>query len=92
MIIRPLVFCISKEMIDAGLKGNELVVYAYLDFKAYNMTGSYDGGMRALCDDLKITMPTAIRVVNSLVERGFVEKTYFVDKNKVRRCSLKPLK
>lgn len=91
MIIRPLAFCITKEMIDAGLKGNELIVYAYLDFKAYNMTGSYDGGMSALCEDLKITMPTAIRVVNSLAQRGFVEKTYFVDKNKVRRCSLKPL-
>lgn len=92
MIIRPLVFGISKEMIDAGLKGNELIVYAYLCFKAYNISGSYNGGMSALCEDLKITMPTAIRVVNSLVERGFVEKTYFVNKNKVKRCSLKPLK
>lgn len=92
MNIRQLAFCITKEMIDAGLKGNELIVYAYLDFKAYNMLGSYDGGMYALCEDLKITMPTAIRVVNSLIERGFIEKTYFVDKNKVRRCSIRPLK
>lgn len=90
-VIKPLAFCITQKMIDAGLKGNKLVVYAYLEYKAYNMNGWYKDGIKAICNTLHLTEPTVIKSINDLIKEGFIEKQYFLDNNNIKRCSLRPL-
>jgi DNA-binding MarR family transcriptional regulator len=78
-------------MLDAGLKGNALVVYAYIYHKAYTTTGVYNSGLSEIVRTLKLSEVTVINVVKELEKRGFIEKEYYIGKNCVKRLSLKPL-
>ena len=89
IIKRAKAFPVTQEMIDAGLKGNELIVYAYLEYLCYNVQGWYMDGLAQLARDLKLSEPTVIHIIQKFVENGIVEKDYYLDENKIRRCKLR---
>lgn len=93
-LIKPryLVFPITEDMIKSGLKGNYLIVYAFIVYKANNsLDGSYRGGLNEICRLLKLTQSTVISIVKQLVSGGYIKKEYFIDENKNKKCSLTPI-
>ena len=66
-------FEITKGMIDSGLKGNELIIFAFLNHQT-DMNGVYAKGINELSRVLGVTEPTAHSVVKRLVEYGIVKK------------------
>ena len=89
-IRRRLAFIITEDMIDAGLKGNELIVFAFIDYKCgKKLDGVYNGGITEICMIFDLSQPTVISIVKRLVEKGVVEKTYYVDNNNIKRVSLR---
>ena len=91
VINRTKAFCITFEMIDAGLKGNELIIYAYLDWKCYNVQGWYKEGIIQICRDLKLSEPTVINIIKKLISYDVLEKDYYFDENKIRKCMLRTI-
>lgn len=86
--IRPEVFHITMDMINAGLKGNTLVVYAYLSYRCYNTSHCYEDGIENLARKLKLTLPTMYSIIKHLCDEGFIRKEYFYDENNLKRCRL----
>lgn len=83
------VFPITMDMINAGLKGNFLVVYAYLSNRCiYSGKGCYDEGMDNLAKKLKLTPPTIYNVIKYLCDNDYIKKEYFYDEYKIKRCRL----
>lgn len=83
------VFPITMDMINAGLKGNFLVVYAYLSNRCiYSGKGCYDEGMDNLAKKLKLTPPTIYNVIRYLCKAGYLKKKYYYDENNIKRCRL----
>lgn len=92
-LVRPkyLTFVITEDMIKAGLKGNDLVVYAFIEYKSNNsISGLYDGGIHEMSRLLQLTEMTLFSVIKRLMSKGIIEKGYYQDGNKCRRCTLKP--
>ena len=83
-----LAFVVTEDMIKAGLKGNELIVYAYIEYKSYNVYNAYLGGINQMCRDLRISEPTGINIVKKLVKGGFIKKRFYTDDNNIKYCSL----
>lgn len=91
-VYKSLAFTITEDMLAEGLKGNELVIFAYIYYKcSYSIEGCYDEGLSKICKIFGLSEPTVIRIVKNLVEYRFIEKTYFTDKNNQKRCSLRVL-
>lgn len=87
---RPLAFSITEEMINTGLKGNELILFSFLDYKCnHSMNGCYTGGLVEIELIFKLSQPTIIRIINLLVKYGLIEKTYYLDGNNCKRLSIK---
>lgn len=85
-----LAFTITEDMINEGLKGNELVVFAFIDYKcSHSKDGCYDGGISNICRIFDLSEPTVIRIIKNLVEYRLIEKTYFLDQFNQKRCSLR---
>lgn len=83
-------FVINMNMINAGLKGNELIIFAYIDFVCnHSINESYDEGIAALTRKLKLTQPTVINTIKKLVGYGLIKKSYYLDENRNKRCILK---
>lgn len=91
-VYKSLAFAITEDMLAEGLKGNELVVFAYIYYKCgRSIEGCYNEGISGICKIFGLSEPTVIRIVKNLVEYKFIEKTYFTDKNNQKRCSLRVL-
>lgn len=83
------VFPVSMDMINAGLKGNYLVVYAYLSNRCnYSIKECYEDGIENLAKKLKITQPTINTIIKYLCDNGYLKKEYFRDENNQKRCRL----
>jgi hypothetical protein len=67
---------IQEEMRDLGLKGNELLVFAFLNGYSQGGRGCYYGGLAHLQEVCGIaSRHTAIDTLKSLVEKGLISKT-----------------
>ena len=83
-------FIIYPQMIDAFLKGNELVIFAYLYNKCQDSEDkTYKEGIAAICRHFKLTQRTVISVVNKLIKRGLLEKDYYINGYNNRIVKLK---
>lgn len=80
-------FLVTYEMIEAGLTGNNLLVYAFLYHRTWE-EGKYKKGVNALAKKLHLSVPTAIKIVHQLCMTGWIEKDYYLDENKCKRCVL----
>lgn len=89
-VVKELAFTITQEMINEGLKGNELVVFAFIEHKCdYSKDGCYDEGISSICKIFGLSQHTVVKIIKNLVEYRLIEKTYFLDRFNQRRCSLK---
>lgn len=80
---------ISGWMINRlGLSGTELIVFAiiYGFCQHDSCNGSYHGSLQYLADFTGTTKPTVIRVLKSLAEKGYIEKSECYQNN-VKFCS-----
>lgn len=80
---------ISGWMINRlGLSGTELIVFAiiYGFCQHDSCNGSYHGSLQYLADFTGTTKPTVIRVLKSLTDKGYIEKSESYQNN-VKFCS-----
>ena len=59
---------------DLNLKGNELLLYAIIYGFSQNGEGEYYGSQRYISKALKISLPTANKLINSLLKKGLIIK------------------
>ncbi len=57
-----------------GLNGNDLLVYALINSYSQKEQGVYYGGVAFLCEVCGISRATAMRVLQSLTENGYLRK------------------
>lgn len=68
-------FTIQGWMIeDLGLKSNQLLVYAVIHGFSQDGESEYKGGTGYLCNTLKLSKPTVIKILNELVSDGVIDK------------------
>lgn len=80
---------IMEEMRDLGLKGNELIVYAFINGYSQEGNGCYFGGLKRLMEVCGIASKhTAIAILRNLIGRGLIERTVTME-NKVAIVSYK---
>jgi len=60
---------------DLHLEGMELMVYALIHTFSQGKAGKYIGGTLYICNWFGITKPTALKYLQSLQERGLIERT-----------------
>lgn len=85
-----LAFTITEDMLIEGLKGNELVVFAFIEHQcSHSKDGCYDEGISNICRIFDLSQPTVVKIIKNLVEYRLIEKTYFLDQFNQRRCSLR---
>lgn len=58
-----------------GLSGNELFAYAIIYRFSQDGKSSFCGSLEYVCEWLGVTKRTAINTLNSLVSKGFIEKS-----------------
>ena len=69
-------FQVSGWMVtDLHLEGMELMVYALIHTFSQGKAGKYIGGTSYICNWFGITKPTALKYLQSLQERGLIERT-----------------
>ena len=73
---------IQPWMIDLGLTGNELIIFAVINGFSMDGKSTFNGGLKYLCDLTGIGRRTAINCLNKLVDRGFVKKSTYFDAEK----------
>jgi len=59
---------------DLNLKGNELLLYAIIYGFSQNGEGEYYGSQRYISKAMKISLPTANKLINSLLKKGLIIK------------------
>lgn len=67
-------FVIRQESREMGLKGNELLIYSFLDGYSQEGQGCYYGSLARLAEVCGITKRTAISSVKALVAKGLISK------------------
>lgn len=67
-------FTITEEMRALGLNGNDLLVYALINSYSQKGNGVYYGGISFLCEVCGVSRATAMRTLQSLIERGLLTK------------------
>jgi len=73
---------------DLKLKGNELIVYALIYGFCQDDTSSFYGSLSYIKERTGIsTDQTVLNVLNGLMNKNLLKKSYFVDENKEKRCS-----
>lgn len=60
---------------DLGLKGNDLIVFAFINGYSQRGQGCYFGSLAYLQEVCGISRRTAIDILNSLVEKGLIRKS-----------------
>lgn len=62
-------------MINLGLKGNELIIFAIIYGFSQDDKSSFNGSQRYISSMLGISLPTTNRIINSLIDKNFIKKT-----------------
>ena len=62
---------LSWMVLDLGLKGNELIVYAIIFGFSQDGDSWYKGGLNYICEWLGCSKPTAISLLKKLLDCGF---------------------
>lgn len=78
-------FSFTDDMIDMGLRGNEVLIYSIILGYTNGKIGYYFGSRKRLADMIGISESAAIRVLKRLVEQGMIEKT-LPEKNGIDTC------
>lgn len=73
---------------ELGLKGNELLIYAIIYGFSQNNGNEFNGSLQYLADWTCTTKKSAFNNVNSLLEKGLIEKTE-VFKGSAKYCTYK---
>lgn len=71
----------SWMILDLGLKGNDLLVYAIIFGFSQDGQSLYKGGLGYIQEWIGCSKPTAISILKRLVNSGFVEKIEQVEKD-----------
>lgn len=67
-------FTITDEMIDMGLRGNDLLVYAIIARYSQAGFGLFNGDISYIANLLKISEKEAAAILERLVKKGLVKK------------------
>ena len=59
---------------ELGLKGNSLLIYAYIYGCSQDGSGDYHGGVQYLADLLGIHYNSVVKILADLVEKGHLTK------------------
>lgn len=81
-------FTVTYDMIEAGLTGNTLLIFAFLHYQTWKKEG-WKKGLHALAKKFHLTVPTVIKIISDLEKNGFITKDYIIDGQKCKRCFLK---
>lgn len=81
-------FPLLNWMVGLGLKNYELVIYALIYSFTHKEGGVYRGSISYLCNRIHVSKSTVIRVLNSLVEKKLLIKTWCI-KNGVKYVTYK---
>ena len=60
---------------ELGLKGNELILYAIIFGFSQDGESEYYGSQRYIASAMKISLPTANKIINGLLEKNLIIKT-----------------
>lgn len=85
-------------MIEMGLSGNELIVFALINGFSMDGKSTFNGGLEYLCNQTGIARRTAINCLKRLTEAGMIKKTsvtkngvdysaYSVSKQACKKCT-----
>lgn len=77
-------YVITDEMIEWGLSGSELLVYALINGYSQRGQGCYWGSLETTSKVCGISRATAIRTLQSLISKGFIGKSKVVVNNEFR--------
>lgn len=89
---------IRSWMIELGLSGNELIVFALINGFSMDGKSTFNGGLEYLCNQTGIARRTAINCLKRLTEAGMIKKTsvkkngvdysaYSVSKQACKKCT-----
>lgn len=65
---------VTKTMLDAGLRGNKLLVYAYIYNYSLNSDDYYYGGQKQIAEFTGIAQPNVSRAIAELESCGLIEQ------------------
>ena len=83
-------FKIESFMIDdLGLKGNDLVLYAFLWDKTKGGRKVYEGDHRDIVGVLNVTIPTAYNVLRNLETNGLIVRDGLGKTGSIKVCGVK---
>ena len=71
---------------ELDLKGNELLVYALIHGFCQDGKSVFKGSLNYIMSWLKISKPTCITTIQSLIDKGLIVKTVIYNKNSVAGC------
>lgn len=77
-------YTITQEMIEWGLAGSELLVYALINGFSQKGQGCYWGSLDTTAEVCGISRATAIRSLQSLADKGFISKSKAVVNDEFR--------
>lgn len=64
---------------ELGLKGNELLIFALIHGFSQDGVSKFHGGRKYIGDTFNISLPTVDKALNSLVDKGYLNKEGFDD-------------